>query len=103
MKSAVTGRHVEITLGIRRIIAQKQARLERLLHENAVSIQFVLTQAHRRCCAEVVLHVRGDHVLHGDEEGERWDQAIGGAVDKVHQQAHTLKSRWETRHRQDAR
>lgn len=103
MKNAVTGRHVEITPEIRRIIARKQARLERFLHDNAVSIQFVLTQTHRRCCAEVVLHVRGDHVLHGDDEGERWDQAIGGAVDKVRRQARTLKGRWETRHRQDAR
>ena len=103
MKSTVTGRHVEITPEIRGIITQKLARLERLLHDNAVSIQFVLTRSRGRCGAEVVLHVRGDHMLHGEDEGGHWEQAIGGALDKVQQQAHTLKSRWETRHRNNAR
>ncbi len=103
MKSTVTGRHVEITTEIRGIITQKLARIERLLHDNAVSIQFVLTRTRGRCGAEVVLHVRGDHMLHGEDEGGGWEQAIGGAIDKVHQQAHTLKSRWETRHRNNAR
>ena len=103
MKSTVTGRHVEITPEIRGIINQKLARLERLLHDNAVSIQFVLTRTRGRCGAEVVLHVRGDHMLHGEEEGDQWEQAIGGAIDKVHQQPHSLKSRWETRHRNNAR
>lgn len=103
MKSTVTGRHVEITPEIRQIIARKLERLERLLHDNAVSIQFVLARGRGRCRAEVVLHVRGDHMLHGEEEDGQWEQTIGGAIDKVHQQAHTLKSRWETRHRNSAR
>lgn len=101
MKKTVTGRHVEITPAIHEIIDQKLEKLDRLLNDNAISVQVVLSQAHRQCLAEVVLHVRGDHMLHGESEGEQWLPAIGGAVDKVNQQAHTLKGKWDKRHRQD--
>ena len=69
MKTSVTGRHVEITPGLRGIIARKLVRVERILNDSAVSVQVVLTQEHHRCCAEVVLHARGDHMLHGEEKG----------------------------------
>ena len=103
MKTSVTGRHVEVTPDIRRIIDQKLSKLERLLNDNAVSAQVVLSQSHHQHIAEVVLHVRGDHILHGEDEGAQWSQAIGGAVDKVNQQAHTLKGKWGSRHRPDSR
>ena len=103
MKSSVTGRHIDVTPALRDVIAQNLAKLERLLNDNAISVQVVLTQAHRRYCAEVVLHVRGDHMLHGDDEGESWSQAIGGAVEKVSQQAYTLRSKWDKRRRSDTR
>lgn len=103
MKTAVTGRHVEVTPAIRRIIDQKLNKLERLLNDNAISVQFVLSTDHHQYRAEVTLHVRGDHMLHGDHEGPQWAQAIGGAVEKVNQQAHTLKGKWGNRHRADAR
>ena len=97
MKRSVTGRHVEVTPAIRHIIDQK------LVNDNAISVQVVLSRGHHQYCAEVVLHVRGDHMLHGENEGDQWSQAIGGAVDKINQQAHTLKGKWSTRHRADAR
>ena len=103
MTSTVTSRHVEITPAIRLIITQKLAKLERLLQENAVSAQVVLSQERHRCRAEMTVHVRGDHMLHGEDEDGQWPQAIGGAVEKVHQQAYTLKTRWEKRRRVTAR
>ena len=103
MTSNVTGHHVHVTPALRDVIARKLTRLERLLNDNAISAQVVLTQAHRQCCAEVVLYVRGDHMLHGDDEGENWSQVIGGAVEKVTQQAHTLKSKWDKPRRRDTR
>lgn len=99
MKSIVTGRHVVVTPRLRQIIEQKLAKLDRLLNDKVVSIQVVLAQERRSRSAEVVLHARGDHVLHGLGEGNAWTQAIGGAVDKVAQQAHTLKGKWDKRRR----
>ena len=98
MTPTVTGRHVEITPAIREMIAQKLAKLERLLQDNIVSLDVVLNKENRRLTAEVLLHARGDHRLHGFEEAESWTQAVAGAVDKVAHQAHTLKGKWD-RHR----
>ena len=99
MKTSVTGRHVEITPALRAIITRRLARVERVLNDSAVSVQVVLTQEHHGCCAEVVLHARGDHMLHGEERGSTWARAVGGAVDKVDQQAHRLKGKWDERRR----
>ena len=103
MMSTVSSRHVEITPAIRQIIDQKLAKLERLLQENAVSAQVVLSQERHRCRAEMTVHVRGDHFLHAEDEGGQWSLAIGGVVDKVQHQAHVLKTRWERRRRVAAR
>ena len=99
MTSTVSSRHVDVTPAIRQIINQKLAKIERLLQDNAVSAQVVLSQQRHRCHAEMTVHVRGDHFLHGEDEGGQWSLAIGGAVDKVQQQAHALKTRWERRRR----
>ena len=101
MKRIVTGRHVDITPALRDMITHKLAKLERLLNDNAVSVQVVLNQEGRRLAAEVTLHARGDHMLHGMSEGESWSQAVASAVDKVNQQAHTLKGKWN-KHRRRA-
>ena len=103
MKSSVTGRHVEVTSPIRRIIDQKLETLERLLNDEAVSVQCVLSQAGHLCHTEVVLHVRGDHMFHGESEAVQWSLGIGGAVDKINQQVHTLKGKRDRRHRHDSR
>ncbi len=99
MKTTVTGRHVEITSEVRELILRKLEKLERVLNDSAVSAQVILSQEHSTCTAEVVLHARGDHVLHGEGENPTWARAIGIAIDKVDQQAHTLKGKWETRRR----
>jgi ribosomal subunit interface protein len=99
MTSNVSSRHVDITPALRQMVDQKLAKLERLLQENALSANVVLSQERHRCRAEMTVHVRGDHFLHGEDEGGQWSLAIGGAVDKVQQQAHALKTRWERRRR----
>ena len=43
MKSSVTGRHVEVTPPIHRIIDQKLETLERVVNDAAVSVQCVLS------------------------------------------------------------
>ncbi len=99
MKTSVTGRHVEITPEIQALIDHKLEKLTRLLHDSAVSAQVVLSQRSSECSTELVLHARGDHVLHGDGGGSSWVEAVGIAVDKVEHQAQTLKGKWEDRRR----
>ena len=83
MKTTVTGRHIEITSGLRDLILSKVEKLERHLNDSAVSAQVILSQAPHGCTAEVVLHARGDHVLHAEGESSTWARAMAIAVDKV--------------------
>jgi len=99
MKTTVTGRHVEIPSELRELIRKKLEPLERRLSDSAVSVQVVLSRPHGDCVAEVVLHARGDHMLHGEGEGPTWVQAVRAAVDKVDHQASTLKGKWQGRRR----
>ncbi len=95
MKTTVTGRHVEVTEELRELIARKLDKLERLLHDSAVSAQVILSQQHDTCTAEIVLHARGDHVLRGEGDSTTWPRAVGVAAYKGDHQAHTLKGKCE--------
>lgn len=99
MKTMVTGRHVAVTPNVQRMIQRKLEKLERLLNDSAVSAQVILDDGRHERIAEIVLHARGDHVLRGEARGSTWSQAVTSAVDKVDQQAHTVKGKWETRRR----
>ena len=99
MKTTLTGRHVEVTPELSELIHRKLEKLERILNDSAVSAQVIVSREHDTCSAEIVLHARGDHMLRGEGESPTWARAVGIAVDKVDQQAHTLKGKWETRRR----
>lgn len=100
MRLELTGRHITITPGIRRLIEQRLAPMLRLLNDNAVSAQVVLTKEKSRVHAEVTLHARGDHFLHGEGTGRDVDAALSAAADKVDRQVRSLKSRWSKGKRQ---
>jgi ribosomal subunit interface protein len=94
MRLELTGRHITITPGIRRLIEQRLAPMLRLLNDSAVSAQVVLTKEKSRVHAEVTLHARGEHFLHGEGSGRDVDTALSVATDKVDRQVRSLKSRW---------
>jgi putative sigma-54 modulation protein len=100
MRLELTGRHITITPGIRRLIEQRLAPMLRLLNDSAVSAQVVLTKEKSRVHAEVTLHARGDHFLHGEGSGRDVDTALSVATDKVDRQVRSLKSRWSKGKRQ---
>jgi putative sigma-54 modulation protein len=100
MRLELTGRHITITPGIRRLIEQRLAPMLRLLNDSAVSAQVVLTKEKSRVRAEVTLHARGDHFLHGEGTGRDADAALSAAADKVDRQVRSLKSRWSKGKRQ---
>jgi putative sigma-54 modulation protein len=100
MRLELTGRHITITPVIRRLIEQRLAPMMRLLNDSAVSAQVVLTKEKSRVHAEVTLHARGDHFLHGEGAGRSVDTALSAAADKVDRQVRSLKSRWSKGKRQ---
>lgn len=103
MRVDITGRHVEITAPLRTLIDKRLAKLERLLNESVVSAQIILTKEKYRHRTEVVIHARGDHQLRGLGEGNAWPISVRQAVQKVEQQAQTLKSKWAERKRDSTR
>src|SRR5215510_784484 len=99
MRLELTGRHVDITPALRRLVIRKLSKLERLLKDGFVSGQVVLTQEKHAMRADVTLHARGEHFLHGVGSAEGWERAIGEAIGKIAQQAEKVKTKWKSRKR----
>ena len=100
MRVDITGRHIDITPGLRQLIAQSLAKVERLLNDRAVSATVVLTKEKYRHKTELVMHAKGDHILSGVGEGNTWPLSIRKAAAKIEHQAQKLKSRWTESKRQ---
>ena len=99
MRLELTGRQVDITPALRRFVDRKVGRLERILNDSALSAQIVLSGTKRGRRADVTVHARGEKFLHGMGDGPTWEASISGAVDKIVQQAQTLKGKWKGRKR----
>jgi putative sigma-54 modulation protein len=100
MTVTVTGRHVDVAPGTRQQIEKKIRRLERILNDNAVSAQCVVTQERLRVVCELTVHAKGDHQLVALGRHPRLVTAVGLAIEKVSQQAQRLADRWKTRRRE---
>ncbi|MFN7983990.1 MAG: ribosome-associated translation inhibitor RaiA [Vicinamibacterales bacterium] len=99
MRLELTGRHVDITDGVRRIVDSKLAKLERRLNDTAVSAQVVLTHEKTGRRADITLHARGEKFMHGTGQGGNVSAAMSEAVDKLTQQAQKLKGQWQEKTR----
>jgi putative sigma-54 modulation protein len=100
MRVDITGRHLDITPGLRQLIDKSLARVERLLNDRAVSATVVLTKEKYRHKTEIVVHAKGDHILSGIGEGNTWPLSIRKAAAKIEHQAQKLKSKWTEGKRQ---
>src|SRR5687767_2545269 len=94
MRVDITGRQVSITPALRQLISKRLAKLERLLNDSVLSATIILAKEKYRHRTELVVHVRGDHMLSGVGEGNGWPLSVRQAVEKVEHQAGKLKSRW---------
>ncbi len=99
MRLELTGRHVDITPALRRLISKKVTRLERLLNDSALSAQVVLTDEKSGRRADVALHARGEKFLHGYGVSTRWAWSVSRAIERIEQQARTVKGKWQARKR----
>ena len=69
MRLELTARHISITPSLRRLVERRLAPTLRMLNDNAVSAQVVVTREKTRHRSEVTLHARGEHFLHGNGSG----------------------------------
>jgi putative sigma-54 modulation protein len=102
MRVELTGRHVDITPALRRLVGTKLAKLERVLNDSAVSAQAVLTREKHRHRADITLHARGEKFLHGYGASGSWETSVNEAIDKLSQQASKVKGKWQERKRRGA-
>lgn len=103
MRLVLTGRHVEISPGLRTLADRKLARLERQLGNAIVSAQVVFAIEKGRRKVDLTVHMRGDHMLSGHADGRAWPAALTAAIDKIERQGHRVKGKWGERKRQATR
>jgi putative sigma-54 modulation protein len=100
MRLELTARHFAIPTPVRKLAEERLARMLRPLNDSALSAQVVVTKDKSRFHAEVTLHARGEHFLHGEATGRNAQAALGSSIDKVERQVQKLKSKWTERKRQ---
>src|SRR5262245_55961270 len=99
MRFELTGRHVDITPALRRLVEGKLAKLERVLNDSALSAQAVLTREKHRHRADITLHARGEKFLHGVGNSDAWEPSVAQAIERITQQAQKVKGKWQERKR----
>src|SRR6478609_1959168 len=93
---------VAITARLQSLSEARLAKLERRLNDSLVSAHLVLSREKNRYVAELTVHAKGDHVLHGIGNTAGWSTSLTAAVQKVIQQAEKMKGKWEARKRKSA-
>ena len=88
MQTVITGRHLEITAAAHSQIAKKLGRIDRLLHDSAVSAQCIVSHERGVYVFDLTVHARADHMLHAVGRNARLATAVVQATDRVAQQAH---------------
>ena len=99
MRLLLTGRQVDITPALRRLVEKRLEKLERRFNDALVSVQVVLSKEKNRFVAEVIVHARQDHILTGLGATGAWGTSLTAAVQKVMQQADRVKGKWQGRKR----
>ena len=93
MRLELRGHHVDITPALRRLVGAKLAKIEQLLNDRAVSVKAILTIEKHRRRANITLHARGEKFLHGQAETDKWETAVGQAVEEIWHQAQKVKTK----------
>ncbi len=101
MRLSLTGRHVDSTPAIQKLVDRKLVKLDRMFGDALVFVEVVLTQEKRGRVVEIVAHTRGDHMLHGGATEISWQQALATSLEKVVHQGTKIKGKWRGRKRRD--
>jgi putative sigma-54 modulation protein len=101
MEIEFTGRHVEVTPAIDRLVRKELKKVDRILDSGPMRAHVRLSAEKHRMCAEIVLHWR-DIVFTGIAENSDLKQSITAAANKVENQVLKLKGKFESRKRRRA-
>lgn len=99
MRVELTGKHVAISPGLRRLVDQKLAKVHRVLNDAGVSAQVVATKEKINNVVEVTLHARGEKFLHAVGKAGTWESAMTDVVGKLLHQTEKVKGKWQERKR----
>ena len=94
MRLEITARHFTLPPALRTLADARLSRALRPLNDGAVSAQVVVTKEQSRFRAEVTLHVRGEHFLHGEATGHDPQAALVAAAARLERQVQRLKGKW---------
>ena len=99
MRVELTGRHVEISPGLRRLVERKLKKVNRVVNDAGVSATVVVTKEKINNVVELTLHARGEQFLHAVAKATSWETAATDVVAKVLHQAEKMKGKWHERKR----
>jgi putative sigma-54 modulation protein len=102
MRLDITGRHFTVTAATRKFADQRLAHAVRLLNNSAISAHVALAKERGRVSAEIDLHVKRDHFLHGAGTAANPEAAIGIAAERIERQVEKLKGKWSSGRRKRA-
>ncbi len=99
MRVELTGRHVEISPGLRRLVERKIQKVQRIVNDAGVSAAVVVTKEKINNVVELSLHARGEQFLHAVAKATSWETATSDVVAKVLHQVEKMKGKWQERKR----
>jgi ribosome hibernation promoting factor len=103
MRLSLTGRHLDTTPALRRLVTTRLGKLERVLNDGAVSVQVVLAREKHRHLTEMTLHARGERFLHAVGDTGNWETSLTDVTDKLAHQVQKLKGKRQERKRRRVR
>ena len=99
MRVELTGRHVEISPGLRRLVERKLQKLQRVVNDAGVSAAVVVAKERMNNVVDLSLHARGEQFLHAVAKATSWETATSDVVAKVLHQVEKMKGKWLERKR----
>jgi putative sigma-54 modulation protein len=101
MEFEFTGRHIEITPAVERLVRKELGKLDRMFDSAPMRAHVILSSEKHRQCAEIVVRWR-DFVFTGIAENNELNQSVTAAAGKVEKQALKLKEKFNTKKRKRA-
>ena len=102
MRVVVKSKNLDVTPALKRLVAARLEKLERRFGDALISADVTLSTEKNRFVVELTVHARQDHTLHGLGATAAWGTSLTAAVQKVLQQAETVKGKWQERKRRVA-
>jgi ribosomal subunit interface protein len=99
MRLELTGRHLDISTGLRNLVTRKLAKVRRVLNDTGVSAAVIVTTEKVNNVVELSLHARGERFLHAVAKAESWETAMNDAVAKILHQFEKVKNKRQERKR----